>query len=77
MTVNSGEIDVKVDQDVCVSVRMCMAVASEHFVEAPDGSTVFRAVSGISAELAIEAAEACPSGAITVQSRSTGEVIFP
>ena len=70
-------VDVTVDADVCVMVRMCASVAPESFVDGADCETTYVPGDKPDAALAIEAAESCPSGAITVRRRGTGEVLFP
>lgn len=66
-----------VNPDLCVGNGMCVVIAGEVFkLNAARKSEVIDEASA-SGEAALEAAGACPVGAITVIDAGTGEQLFP
>jgi ferredoxin len=66
-----------VDQDRCVGSSICISIAGEVFALSDDGQAYVRDPAGADLETILEAAEGCPTTAITIRSRETGEVLFP
>lgn len=73
----SEQINIEVDLDVCIGSAMCRATAGTAFVEGPEGKSVPGDPGGDPREAILEAAELCPSGAITVRDADTGEILAP
>ncbi len=73
----TGKIKARVNPDLCVGNAMCVVIAGEVFkLNAARKSEVIDEDSA-SGEAALEAAGACPVGAITVIDADTGEQLFP
>ena len=68
---------VVVDQDRCVGSSICISIAGEVFGLNDEGQAFVRNPAGADVETVLEAAEGCPTTAITIRSRGTGEVLFP
>lgn len=76
----SGEprqVRASVDHMRCVSNAMCLAIAPGVFVHNERRQSEVVDPSGGSAEDILEAAENCPTSAITVTDAATGETLFP
>lgn len=74
----SRRLAVVVDPDRCVGSGMCVAMAGDVF-ELPIGAQHARVVDPAAAPPAavVEAAESCPTMAITVRDAESGAVLFP
>ena len=73
----TGKIKARVNPDLCVGNAMCVVIAGEVFkLNAARKSEVIDEDSA-SGEAALEAAGACPVGAITVIDADTGGQLFP
>jgi len=74
----SRRLVIVVDPDRCVGSAMCVAMAGDVF-ELPVGAQHARVVdpAGASPAAIVEAAESCPTMAITVRDAESGVVLFP
>ena len=72
-----ARLHVEVDHMRCVSNAMCLAIAPGVFAHNEQRqSEVVDPTGGAPADI-IEAAENCPTSAITVTDAVTGEILFP
>lgn len=77
MSGKSGQVHASVDQMRCVSNAMCLAIAPGVFAHNEQRQSEVVNPAGAVAEDIIEAAENCPTSAITVTDAVTGETLFP
>ncbi len=77
MSTTPQQVSASVDHMRCVSNAMCLAIAPGVFAHNEQRQSEVVDPSGGSAEDIIEAAENCPTSAITVTDAVTGEVLFP
>lgn len=68
---------VTVDRSVCVGNAMCVALAPTLFHLDDERQSVVSNAGPVGSEAAIDAAENCPVGAITVVEATTGEHLAP
>ncbi|WP_354644086.1 ferredoxin [Kitasatospora camelliae] len=77
MTAAEGALDVRVDRFRCVGTGQCAALAPADLALGADGrARPLGGTSELSGELA-DAAEMCPTEAISVHRRATGERLAP
>ena len=66
-----------IDPELCIGSQMCVSVAPEAFkFLLHEGVSTFVGPASDPDEL-VEAARACPTGAITVRNPATGAQLFP
>ncbi|HEV2375218.1 MAG TPA: ferredoxin [Streptosporangiaceae bacterium] len=68
---------VTVDRSVCMGTGMCRGIVPRLFVDGGDGKTNVTQDLVEPDELVIDAAETCPTEAITVTDSATGKVLAP
>jgi len=71
------ELRVWVDHAFCVGNGMCLAIAPGVFVHNPDRQSEVKDVGGDTEAKILEAASNCPTSAIHVEVRDSGERLFP
>jgi ferredoxin len=71
------ELTVVVDHDLCVGNAQCVGLAPAVFQHNDDRQSEVVDPSAAPAEVVLQAARLCPTGAIQVLDRSTREVLFP
>ncbi len=72
-----AKLQVTVDHNVCVGNAMCPHLAPKVFALNDDRQSQVIDPNGDTADVVLEAAEACPVSAITVVDAETGEQLFP
>lgn len=73
----SVRLRIEVDHLSCVGNAMCLAFAPGVFAHNESRQSEVRDPEGGRREDILEAAEHCPTGAITVRDADTGETLFP
>ncbi len=68
---------IEIDRDACVGSSVCVALAGEVFRLDSTGVSAVKNPAGASVADILEAAEGCPTMAITVRNVETGGVVFP
>lgn len=68
---------IEVDLHRCVGSSICVLTAPRTFALNPDGQSTVLHPEGDPLETILEAAEGCPTMAITVFDADTGEQLFP
>ena len=70
-------VEVSVDLDRCVGSQLCLWTAPNVFALDANGQSTVADAGGDSAAQILEAAEQCPTEAITVTDAATGNILFP
>ncbi|GEM_PF-467393 len=68
---------VKIDQAKCISSASCVSIAPDTFQLNNQQKSEVRAQEADSDDLKLQAAQACPAGAITIIDRETKQVVWP
>ncbi|WP_052391329.1 ferredoxin [Streptomyces sp. NRRL B-24484] len=74
---DAGGLEVRVDRIRCVGTGLCAAAAPADVQLGPDGRAVPRHARAEASERLTEAAEMCPTEALTVHLAATGELVAP
>lgn len=75
--VESKEVIIEVNRDLCIGAATCVALAGKAFVLDEQGKAVIlETVDEETREMLLEAARSCPVAAIILKTKS-GEKIFP
>ena len=72
-----AKLQIQVDPDLCATCDICAQTAPNTFEIDNDGKAVVKDPAGDSEETIIEAAEGCPTAAISVKHGDTGEQLVP
>lgn len=73
----NARLHIEVDHLCCVGNAMCVALAPGVFAHNESRQSEVRDPEGGSRKDILDAAENCPTGAITVSDADTGETLFP
>ncbi|MYE16812.1 MAG: ferredoxin [Gemmatimonadetes bacterium] len=73
----NARLRIEVDHLCCVGNAMCLALAPGVFAHNGSRQSVVHDPKGGSREDILDAAENCPTGAISVSDADTGETLFP
>jgi ferredoxin len=68
---------VTVDRELCIGAANCVAIAPAVFQLDAENIAVINDEDGATEELLWQAAEACPTNAITLEDEETGEILYP
>jgi ferredoxin len=68
---------VTVDRELCIGAANCVAIAPSVFQLDAENIAVINDEHGATEELLWQAAEACPTNAITLEDEDTGETLYP
>lgn len=71
------KLKVSVDRDACIGDGACCSDAPETFEMDDEDKAIVKDGSTDSRETILEAAENCPTDAIAVEDRETGEKLYP
>lgn len=74
---NVRRLRIEVDYHRCVGSSICVLTAPRTFTLNPNGQSAVTDPEGDPLETVLEAAEGCPTMAITVFDADTGEQLFP
>ena len=70
-------LKIEVDRNKCVGARACVEVASEVFEIDDEDKSVVKNKDGADRDTILDAAESCPTMAISVWDEETGEQLAP
>jgi ferredoxin len=68
---------ITVDRDLCIGAANCVAIAPAVFQLDADNKAVVVAEDGAMDDMLLQAAESCPTSAITLEDDDSGEVLYP
>jgi len=68
---------VTVDRDLCIGAANCVAIAPSVFQLDADNKAVVVNDQDVSDDTLWEAAQSCPTDAITLEDEDTGETLYP
>ena len=68
---------VTVDRELCIGAGNCVAIAPSVFQLDAENIAVVNDEDGATEDMLWQAAEACPTNAITLEDGETGEILYP
>jgi len=71
------KLKITVDRDECIGDGACVGDAPETFEMDDEDKAIVLETSGDDRETILEAARNCPTDAIKVEEKGTGEVLYP
>lgn len=73
----SADLRITVDHDRCVGSEMCIVLAEGVFAINENGQSIVVDPTAADRDQILEAAEQCPTEAISVHDAATGESLYP